>query len=125
MAEPLFPESLPGPEIGSISYKPAVENVLKSQIPGVIKRRRRFTRAPLVMSCQLYLTAAQLDALLDFYTDTLRETGEFLWHDWRQPTRPANALRYAFQAYPDHEHWGDAADAFRATLSLYLLGDAT
>lgn len=116
MANPTFPSSLPGPVIDSIAYKPAFDNVIRSQMDGGTKKRRRCTKVPEVFTGNVVLTEAQLQTLLDFYEITLKQVGRFDWRDWRKPNDGTALATFSFRAYPQHVPWGD--DHWIASLEL-------
>jgi hypothetical protein len=107
VANETFPTSLPGPVIDTIGYKPAFDNVIRSQMDGGMRKRRRCTKVPEVLTCTLALTSAQLQILLDFYEITLKQVRAFDWKDWRKPNDPQALATFTFRAYPAHAPWGD------------------
>lgn len=102
MADPLFPIGLPGPEWTSLKWTPAFDNRLRTTFPGAIKTRPRVTRVPERLSCTLWLTAAELQVLLDFHDITCRWTLPFQWWDFRRPNDTNQRAIYTFYARPDH-----------------------
>lgn len=100
----------------SVSYQPAFDNVLRGQIEGSKKTRRRFTKVPEVLSCKLYVDHAQLQTLLDFYEITLQTVLPFDWHDWRKPNDAEFGAVFKFRSYPTHRTWG--ADGYEVQLEL-------
>lgn len=101
-----WPSSVPGPDIDSVSYKPAFDNTVRSQMDVGRKVRRRATAVPEILTCSLYLTHAQLQTLLDFYEITLKQTLPFTWFDWRKPNDTATPVVCSFNRYPEHARWG-------------------
>jgi hypothetical protein len=118
VANPTFPTSLPGPVIDTMAWD-AQDNAVRSPTDsGVAKVRRRFTAVPEDFNCQIVVTAAQLQTLLDFHDLTLSTVLPFDWCDWRKPgdTTP---VPYRFKKRPAHSAWGD--EHYLATLELELL----
>lgn len=107
MAKPTFPASLPGPVLDSIGYKPAFDNVIRSQMDGGMKKRRRVTKVPEVFTGTLAVTSAQLQTLLDFYELTVKQVLPFDWKDWRKPNDTTALATFSFRSYPQHVPWGD------------------
>lgn len=122
MTDLIMPESLPGPEWDSLRWAPHGERILRSQMDGGDPRmRRRYTALREQLTCSLYLTAAQLQTLLDFHDITCADVLPFRWWDWRRPANAGPDGRigvYQFLARPSHATW---ADIYRADLSLLLL----
>lgn len=111
-----FPASLPGPVLDSIGYKPAFDNVIRSQMDVGAKTRRRATKVPEILTCSLLVTHAQLQTLLDFYEITVQHVLPFQWKDWRKPNDAAAWSIFTFRSYPTHVPWGD--DHWQVSLEL-------
>lgn len=116
MAEHSWPSSVPGPELSSVRWRPAFDNVIRSQMDGGSKSRRRATAVPEIMTCRLWLSAAQLQTLMDFYQITLREVEAFDWNDFRRPNDTTRVVTYTFRSYPQHGPW--TVDSFWVDLEL-------
>lgn len=114
-----FPETLPGPVLDTMAWKPQ-ENRIRSQMEmGMAKTRRRFTAVPEDFTCALALTTAQLLELLDFHDNTCATVLPFLWHDFRRPDSGMFTTAYRFKRRPEHQSWGHAG--YQVTLELELI----
>lgn len=100
-------------------WKPAFDNVIRSQFPGGQKVRRRATAVPKIMTCRLWISAAQLQTLLDFYEITCKQVEPFDWSDFRKPNDTTTTVTYRFRSYPEHGPW--TVDSFWVDLELDLL----
>lgn len=113
---------MPGPILESCSWAPW-DNIISTQMDaGVPKRRRRFTAIGENFQCQMALTEAQLDTLLDFYDTTLFAVLPFDWYDWRKPSNTALRRSYRFKQRPSYVEWG--ANDFIATLELEIVSES-
>lgn len=79
----MFPASLPCPQKNAVSYAPKFDNIITTQMEGRVKRRRRFTMVPDVMTFSLKCTSAQLQTLMEFCEITLKDVLPFVWKEWR------------------------------------------
>lgn len=114
---PIFPVSVGEPEAASMNWAPLLDNVVRSQMDGATRFRRRFTAAPKLFTCALYTTGAQMETLLDFYEITLSCVGRFRWFDYRRPSNTLDLAIYSFNAEPTPQAW---EDIFKVQLSLVL-----
>ncbi len=103
-----MPPCIPGPEWQGLAYRPAFDNVVRSQMIGGRRERRRFTWVPEILSCTLYLTPAQLEVLLDFHDITCAGGSRpFRWWDWRRPSDTDKRALYSFESRPTYTTWAD------------------
>ena len=100
----LWPSTLPCPQKNAVSYAPKFENILTSQMEGRVKRRRRFTHVPDVMTFSLKLTSAQMNTLEEFVQLTLKDVDAFEWKEWRAEL-PQTAV-YRFVKRPTYTNIG-------------------
>jgi hypothetical protein len=105
VANPKWPSSVPGPVLESIDYRPAFDNVIRSQMDIGLKARRRATSVPMLVNFRLALSSAQLQVLRGFYEITLQCVLPFEWIDFRNPDR--DPVIYTFADYPKHQAWGE------------------
>lgn len=85
----VWPESLPGPLVGSLAEGSMETKVSDQGEVGAVRRRNRFTRALARFEFEMVLTGAQKDTLLSFYDDDLtRGVEAFNW------THPSTAKTY-------------------------------
>lgn len=89
----------------SIDYRPAFDNVIRSQMDIGVKARRRVTAVPVLVNFRLALSSAQLQTLRDFYEVTLKCVLPFEWVDFRTPE--LDTAIYTFADYPKHQSWGE------------------
>ena len=101
MPNPSWPTTLPAPLARNPAYAPSFDNIMKSPMQsGAIKRRKRATKVPETLPCQIFLNATQYATLRDFIGTTLDTTGVFDWKDWRTDSTQA----YGFLTLPTYTH---------------------
>lgn len=101
MAEHDWPAGLPCFVIDGYSRGGGEDNVLRSQFPGGLKIRPKFTSAPPEpVTATLVVTPAQLQTLLDFWAITLKRVLPFNHTD---PTKPDDtSVEYRFLSRPQY-----------------------
>ena len=114
---PIFPASIGEPEMSSMGWAPLLDNIVRSQMDGAVRFRRRFTLTPQVFSCSLYVSPAQLETLEDFHRLTVGEVGRFSWFDYRRPSNVRDLAVYSFNTAPVPQNW---EDIFKVQLSLVM-----
>ena len=112
-----YPSSLPNPLQDSVQYSRAFDNILKSNMEFGIKRRRRFTWVPDLMTVTIYVTRAQLQTFMDFYQITLAEVKPFEWDEWRS-SLPLTTV-YTFDGPPEYQFVGN--DLLRVSFTLRIM----
>ncbi|MDV3238779.1 MAG: hypothetical protein LOY58_08020 [Gammaproteobacteria bacterium] len=116
MADHDWPTSLPHFLVEGYARGGGEDGVIRSEFPGGVKMRPRFTTAPPepvqgVVLCD----KAQLQTLLDFYNITLRRVLRFNHVDHTKPdTTP---VEYRFTGRPSYEPAGSGF-LYRVTLPL-------
>lgn len=98
-----WPSSLPCPLISTVQYAPR-DNVIRSEFPGSIKRRRQFTASYTDVTFRLRLSRAQCQILDDFYNITTEQVLPFEWVELRDPAH--RLAVYAFNAPPTYQDAG-------------------
>jgi hypothetical protein len=116
MANPTWPSSVPGPELASIRYAPAFDNHLRANAGIGGKTRRRATAVPEILSFDTYVSAAELQTLLDFYEVTLKQVLPFDWYDWRKPNDTDSLATFTFRRAPSLTPW--TFGGWKASLEL-------
>lgn len=113
-----WPVTLPEYVLSDGYREDAPDNAIRSDMDvGPAKARRRTTATPVPVACQVRLTAAQRQALLDFFnTDT--QSGALSW-DWVHPVTRAAAV-FRFTAPPQFSTAGRGR-YFIASLALEIL----
>ncbi len=113
-----MPKSLPQPALDSMNWSPAFEDVLRNTVGKGFKSRPLTSKDLEQFTCTLYVDAAQLQMLLDFWRITCRKVLPFYWWDWRWPSLTNRYATYAWMSKPTHSQWG--SDMYQADLTLLV-----
>lgn len=116
MAEHDWPSSVPTFLVDGYARGGGDDGVIRSQFPGGVKQRPRFTTAPPEqVTATVLCNKAQLQTLLDFYNITLRRVSRFNLRDHTKPD--TTTVEYRFTGRPSYQPAGSGF-LYRVTLPL-------